>query len=205
MFRITAVCFLVLAIQVFGLPEYIDNLDHDLSVLPEEYQSLGEQLRSKLAGDAKRDTDAYCCTNWQHVNNDEVHTKVVTTLVPQSHTITVGYQDCHGNLNPVRPTVPIPSTTKRTPGNPTRPTKAPSSLESTTGCMWTAVNKTETYMTTEYTVVTYLVPNSHTFCAPEDYKCCSGYVLLNNNCIHGSTIPDLEFLMQLGLIGIGKK
>ncbi len=38
-------------------------------------------------------------------------------------------------------------------------------------------------MTTEYTTVTYLVPNSHTFCAPADYKCCPGYVTLNNNCV----------------------
>ncbi len=78
-------------------------------------------------------------------------------------------------------------------------------------------------MTTEYTTVTYLVPNSHTFCAPADYKCCPGYVTLNNNCVRKwiysilcfmhlfisldeSVVADLEFLIQLGLIGgIGKK
>ncbi|UJR09784.1 hypothetical protein I4U23_014011 [Adineta vaga] len=201
------VCFLfILICQVSALPETIENLEHDLSSLPEEYQSLGQELRLKLAADNKRDDGAYCCTNWQYVNNDEVHTKMETKLVPQTHTVTVGYQDCHGNLNPTRPPVPIPSTTKRPFGTPTRPTTpSTSSFESTTGCTWTAVNKTETYMTTEYTVVTYLVPNSHTFCAPADYKCCAGYVLLNNNCVHGSAIPDLEFLIQLGLINIGKK
>ena len=77
-------------------------------------------------------------------------------------------------------------------------------------------------MTTEYNVVTYLVPNSHTFCAPADYKCCPSYVMLNNNCVRKSAarhqydirpiildesaVAGLEYLMQLGLIGgIGKK
>ena len=40
---------------MFALPEYIENLDHDLSLLPEEYQSLGGELRAKLAGDNKRE------------------------------------------------------------------------------------------------------------------------------------------------------
>ena len=38
-------------------------------------------------------------------------------------------------------------------------------------------------MTTEFTTVTYLVPNSYTYCAPADYHCCSSYVMLNNNCV----------------------
>jgi len=72
--------------------------------------------------------------------------------------------------------------------------------------MWKPLTKTETYTTTEYTVVTYLVPNMHTYCAPEDYKCCPSYVLLNNNCVHETVIGNLEFLIQLGLIGgVGKK
>jgi hypothetical protein len=46
--------------------------------------------------------NAYCCKNWQHFNNDAVHTKIQSALVPQEHTVTIGYQDCNGNINPTR-------------------------------------------------------------------------------------------------------
>jgi hypothetical protein len=80
-------------------------------------------------------------------------------------------------------------------------------------------------MATQFTVVTYLVPNSQTYCAPADYICCSSYAMVNNNCVRQynvslrdniikeripfldeSTVASLEYLIQLGLIGdIGKK
>ncbi|CAF1294627.1 unnamed protein product [Adineta steineri] len=199
----TIVCLIALAVHIFALPEYIENLERDLSLLPEEYQHIAQEFNSKRAADNERDTSAYCCTNWQHVNNDEVVSKVVTSIVQKTHTIIVGYQDCHGNLNPERPPVPIPTATARPIKGQTTPS---TNTQTTTGCMWTPLTKTETYTTIEYTTITHLVPNSHTFCAPADYKCCAGYVMLNNNCIHGSSVNSLEYLIALGLIGgVGKK
>ncbi|CAF4166622.1 unnamed protein product [Rotaria sp. Silwood2] len=195
MLRTTIVCLIALALQISALPEYIENLERDLASLPEEYQYLAKEINSKRATDNERNTDAYCCTNWQHINNDEVYTKMQTSLVPQTHTVTVGYQDCHGNINPTRPPIPIPSSTKRpirpVGGSETTPSTT-GSLETTTGCMWTPVYKTETYMTTQYTVITYLVPNSNTYCAPEDYKCCPNYIMLNNNCVDKNVVANLE-------------
>ncbi|CAF0988331.1 unnamed protein product [Rotaria sordida] len=203
MLRTTIVCLIALALQISALPKYIENLERDLASLPEEYQYLAKEINSKRAADNEGNTDAYCCKNWQHINNDEVVTGVQTSLVPQTHTVTIGYKDCHGNFNPTRPQIPIPDSSNRPTRNGTTPSTP---LETTTLCLWTAVNKTETYMATQYTTVTYLVPNSHTYCAPEDYKCCPNYVMMNNNCVDQSVVANLEFLMQLGLIsGVGKK
>ncbi|CAF1177103.1 unnamed protein product [Rotaria sp. Silwood1] len=205
MLRTTIVCLIALALQVSALPEYIENLERDLASLPEEYQYLAKEINSKRAADNERNNDGYCCKNWQHINNDQIVTKMQTSLVPKTHTITVGYQDCHGNKNPTRPPVPIPSSTVRPEESQTTSTTS-RPIRTTTGCMWTPIYGTETYMTTEYTVVTMLVPNSQTYCAPEDYKCCPNYVMLNNNCVDQSAVANLEYLIQLGLIsGIGKK
>lgn len=77
---------------------YIDCL-FEISALPEKYQHIVTEINSKRA--ASND-HGYCCTNWQYINKDEVVTRMQSALVPKTHTITVGYEDCHGNKNPTR-------------------------------------------------------------------------------------------------------
>jgi len=78
------ICLIAFALQTSALPEYIENLERDLSLLPEGYQYLAEKFNSKRAANNERDTNAYCCDHWQHINNDEVHTKVQTALVQKN-------------------------------------------------------------------------------------------------------------------------
>ncbi|CAF3255235.1 unnamed protein product [Rotaria socialis] len=208
MLRVTIVCLIALALQISALPEFIENLDRDLASLPEKYKHLAHEINTKRAANPDKDTHGYCCTNWQHINKDEVFSKLETSLVPETHTVVVGYQDCHGNKNPTRPPIPIPTATDRpiNTGGQVTPSTGGGSASTASGCMWKPIYNTETFMVTQHTVVTYLVPNSQTSCAPEDYKCCPNYVLLNNNCVDQSVVANLEFLMGLGLIGnIGKK
>ncbi|CAF1371037.1 unnamed protein product, partial [Didymodactylos carnosus] len=180
-----------------------NNGKYDLAMLPDEYKHLTKNLI--FTRDAASDEKAYCCKNWQMINNDEIHTKVQAVHTPTAHVVTIGYQDCNGVLNPTMPTVPPPPRTPRStsPSPPRSTTNRPG--RSTTQCMFTAVNKTEYFLATKYSIITYLVPNSHKYCAPEDYGCCPTYVLLNDNCIPESEVAGLEFLIQLGLIGVGKK
>jgi len=194
----------LLALQVPAWPENSEELERDLGLLPDEYQHLAKDLNLKRQAGNERDEIAYCCRRWQFINNDEIHTRMESAQVPETNKVIAGYQDCNGNLNPTRPKIPIPPVR---PSGKESTTSAPG-ISTTTTCMWVPVYKTETHMTTVFNTVTYLVPNSHKYCAPGDFVCCPHYVQLNGNCIHESSVANLEFLIQLGLIsgdGIGKR